>query len=157
MSWTEDESMEPRAKRAVGRPVENPFLLPEAEEDFVRRGEAMLRLYYKEGGPNTRLNFVFGPERAMSKTQFWSIIFVYLVTQKQLRNNVQGYLHVILQHFDPKVTSDRSSICQCVGLLDKLTANLKHSFELSGADGKKQREYRAKYQFVVKLWQEVVT
>lgn len=91
----------------------------------------------------------------MSKTLFWSIIFVYYVTEKRLHNNLQGYLNAILQHFDPKVTSDRTSLSQSVGLLTRLSANMKHSFELTGADGKKQHEYRAKYQFVVKLWQEV--
>ena len=156
MLWTDDDDLMPKAKRAVGRPVENPFLSAEIEEDFVRRGEAMLRLYYKEGGPNTRHNFVFGPDRAMSKTLFWSIIFVYYNTEKLLRNNVQGYLNVILLHFDPKVTSDRTSICQSVGLLNRLTANLKHCFEQKGADERKQKEYRAKYQFVVKLWKGVL-
>lgn len=155
MNWSDDENPEPKAKRAVGRPVENPFLSAEIEEDFVRRGEAMLGLYYKDGGPNTRQNFVFGPGRGMSKTLFWSIIFVYYVTEKRLHNNLQGYLNAILQHFDPKVTSDRTSLSQSVGLLTRLAANMKHSFELTGADGKKQHEYRAKYQFVVKLWQEV--
>lgn len=156
MIWTNEDSITPKTKRAVGRPVENPFLSAEIEEDFVRRGEAMLTLYYKEGGPNTRQNFVFGPGRAMSKTLFWSIIFVYYVTEKRLRENVQGFLHALLLHFDPKVTSDRTSICQSVGLLNRLAANMKHCFELSGADGRKQKEYRAKYQFVVKLWQEVL-
>lgn len=156
MLWTEDEDLEPKAKRAVGRPVENPFLSAETEEDFVCRGEAMLRLYYKEGGPSTRHNFVFGPNRGMSKTLFWSIIFVYYVTEKRMRNNVQGYLNAILLHFDPKVVSDRTSLCQSVGLLLRLTANLKYSCELEGAEGKKQKEYRSKYQFVVKLWQEVL-
>lgn len=156
MPWSEDDSLEPKTKRAVGRPVENPFLSAEIEEDFVCRGEAMLTRYYIEGGPNTRQNFVFGPGRAMSKTLFWSIIFVYYVTEKRLRNNVQGYLHVLRLHFDPKVTSDRTSICQSVGLLNRLTAHMKHSFELTGANGRKQQEYRAKYQVVVKLWQEVV-
>ena len=156
MLWTEDEDLEPKAKRAVGRPVENPFLSAETEEDFVCRGEAMLRLYYKEGGPSTRHNFVFGPNRGMSKTLFWSIIFVYYVTEKRMRNNVQGYLNAILLHFDPKVVSDRTSLCQSVGLLLRLTANLKYSCELEGAEGKKQKEYRSKYQFVVKLWQEAL-
>ena len=153
----------PKAKRAVGRPVENPFLSAEMEEDFIRRGEAMLKLYYKEGGlnykeggPSTRQNFVFGPNRGMSKTLFWSIIFVYYVTEKQMRNNVQGYLNTILLHFDPKVTSDRTSLCQSVGLLNRLTAYLKHSNELVGAHRKQQEEYRAKYQLVVKLWREVL-
>ena len=156
MLWTEDEDFEPKAKRAVGRPVENPFLSAETEEDFVCRGEAMLRLYYKEGGPSTRHNFVFGPNRGMSKTLFWSIIFVYYVTEKRMRNNVQGYLNAILLHFDAKVVSDRTSLCQSVGLLLRLTANLKYSCELEGAEGKKQKEYRSKYQFVVNLWQEVL-
>lgn len=156
MLWTEDEDFEPKAKRAVGRPVENPFLSAETEEDFVCRGEAMLRLYYKEGGPSTRHNFVFGPNRGMSKTLFWSIIFVYYVTEKRMRNNVQGYLNAILLHFDAKVVSDRTSLCQSVGLLNRLTANLKYSCELEGAEGKKQKEYRSKYQFVVNLWQEVL-
>lgn len=156
MLWTEDEDLEPKAKRAVGRPVENPFLSAETEEDFVCRGEAMLRLYYKEGGPSTRHNFVFGPNRGMSKTLFWSIIFVYYVTEKRMRNNVQGYLNAILLHFDAKVVSDRTSLCQSVGLLLRLTANLKYSCELEGAEGKKQKEYRSKYQFVVKLWQEAL-
>lgn len=156
MLWTEDEDLEPKAKRAVGRPVENPFLSAETEEDFVCRGEAMLRLYYKEGGPSTRHNFVFGPNRGMSKTLFWSIIFVYYVTEKRMRNNVQGYLNAILLHFDAKVVSDRTSLCQSVGLLLRLTANLKYSCELEGAEGKKQKEYRSKYQFVVNLWQEVL-
>lgn len=153
--WT-DEDITPKVKRAVGRPVENPFLLAETEEEFVRRGQAMLRLYYKEGGPNTRHNFVFGPNRGMSKTLFWSIIFVYYNMEKLLRNNVQGYLNTILLHFDPKVVSDRTSICQSVGLLNRLAANMKHSCELTGADGRKQQEYRAKYQFVVRLWKEVL-
>ena len=156
MPWTDNEDITPKAKRAVGRPMENPFLSTETEEDFVRRGEAMLKLYYKEGGPNTRQNFVFGPNRSMSKTLFWSIIFVYYVTQKQLRNNVQGFLHVLLLHFDPRVTSDRTSICQSVGLLNRLAAHMKHSCDLDGADGRKQQEYRAKYQFVVRLWGEVL-
>lgn len=156
MLWTEDEDLEPKAKRAVGRPVENPFLSAETEEDFVCRGEAMLRLYYKEGGPSTRHNFVFGPNRGMSKTLFWSIIFVYYVTEMRMRNNVQGYLNAILLHFDAKVVSDRTSLCQSVGLLLRLTANLKYSCELEGAEGKKQKEYRSKYQFVVKLWQEAL-
>lgn len=156
MPWTDEDELTPKAKRSVGRPVENPFLSAEIEEDFVRRGEAMLRLYYKEGGPNTRHNFVFGPNRGMSKTLFWSIIFVYYVTENQLRNNVQGYLNTIRLHFDAKVASDRTSICQCVGSLNRLTAYLKHSCELVGADGKAQKEYRAKYQLVVKLWREVL-
>ena len=156
MPWLQDDELMPKAKRAVGRPVENPFLSAEMEEDFIRRGEAMLKLYYKEGGPSTRQNFVFGPNRGMSKTLFWSIIFVYYVTEKQMRNNVQGYLNTILLHFDPKVTSDRTSLCQSVGLLNRLTAYLKHSCELEGADGRAQKEYRAKYLLVVKLWREVL-
>ena len=156
MLWSEDDNFEPKAKRAVGRPVENPFLSTEIEEDFVRRGEAMLRLYYKEGGPNTRQNFVFGPNRCMSKTLFWAIIFLYYVTQKQSQNNLQGFLNAILLHFGSKVTSDRTSICQCVGLLNHLTANMKYSFELDGAEGKQQAKYRGYYQYVVKRWQEVL-
>lgn len=156
MPWTDKDELTPKAKRAVGRPVENPFLSAEIEEDFVCRGEAMLRLYYKEGDPSTRHNFVFGPNRGMSKTLFWSIIFVYYVTEKRMRNNVQGYLNAILLHFDAKVVSDRTSLCQSVGLLLRLTANLKYSCELEGAEGKKQKEYRSKYQFVVKLWQEAL-
>lgn len=157
MSWTDDDNTPQKAKRAVGRPVENPFLSPEIEEDFVRRGEAMLKLYYKEGGPNTRLNFVFGPGRAMSKTLFWSIIFVYYYYEKQLRNNVQGYLNVILLHFDPKVTSDRTSICQSVGLLARLSAHNVDGGTVTGTTGKQQVKYRGYYQFVVKRWQEVLT
>ncbi len=156
MPWTDEDELTPKAKRAVGRPVENPFLSAEIEEDFVRRGEAMLRLYYKEGGPNTRHNFVFGPNRGMSKTLFWSIIFVYYVTENQLRNNVQGYLNTIRLHFSAKVVSDRTSICQCVGSLNRLTAYLKHSCELVGAHRMQQAEYRAKYQLVVKLWRDVL-
>ena len=155
MSWSDAEDFEHKAKRAVGRPVENPFLSAEIEEEFVRRGEAMLRLYYQEEGPGTKQNFVFGPDRGMSKTLFWSIIFVYYVTEKQLRNNVQGYLNAVVLHFGPRVVSDRTSICQCVGLLNRLTANMKHVGVLEGAEGRKQRAYRAKYQTVVKLWKEV--
>ena len=99
---------------------------------------------------------MFGPNRGMSKTLFWSIIFVYYVTEKRMRNNVQGYLNAILLHFDAKVVSDRTSLCQSVGLLLRLTSNLKYSCELEGAEGKKQKEYRSKYQFVVKLWQEAL-
>lgn len=157
MRWIDEDELTPKAKRAVGRPVENPFLSAEIEEDFVRRGEAMLRLYYKEGGPNTRHNFVFGLNRSMSKTLFWSIIFVYYVTDNQLRNNVQGYLNAIRLHFDAKVVSDRTSICQCVGSLNRLTAYLKHSCELGGALGRQQAEYRGYYQYVVKKWQEVLS
>ncbi len=154
MLWTDDEDITPKAKRAVGRPVENPFCSTESEEEFFCRGEAMLRLYYKEGGPNTRHDFLFGPDRGMSKTLFWSIIFLYYTTEKNMQNNLQGFLFAITRHFGAKVTSERTSISKCVKLLDKLTANYKHSFELSGAKGKQQAMYRSYYQYVVKKWNE---
>lgn len=50
-----------------------------------------------------------------------------------------------------KAARDRTSLCQSVGMLNRLEASLKFSFELSGAEGRKQAEYRSKYQFVVKL------
>lgn len=156
MIWRDDEEITPKTKRAVGRPVENPFCSTESEEEFVRCGEAMLRLYYKEGGPNTRHDFVFGPSRDMSKTLFWSIIFLYYTTEKHMQNNLQGFLFAITRHFGAKVTSDRTSISKCVKLLNKLTANFKHSFELSGAAGKQQEMYRSYYQYVVKKWNETV-
>lgn len=154
MCWTDDD-ITPKAKRAVGRPVENPFLSAEIEEDFVRRGEAVLRLYYKEGGPNTRQNFVFGPNRAISKTLFWSIIFVYYNVEEKMRNNVQGFLNVILLHFNPKVTSDRTSICQSVGLLVRLKAYMVDGGIVTGTTGRQQEKYRGYYRYVVRLWQEV--
>lgn len=158
MPWIDDNDLTPKAKRAVGRPVENPFHSTEIEEDFVRRGEAMIKLYYIDRGPKARINFVFDPGHDMSKTLFWSIIFVYYLTTKQMDNNLQGFLNTILLHFDPKVTSDRTSICQCVGMLTRLAANFKHiyDYELEGVNGKEQKKYRVKYQHVVKLWQEVL-
>lgn len=156
MLWTDDKDNEPKAKRAVGRPVENPFLSAETEEDFICRGEAMLKLYYKEGEPSTRHNFVFGPNRGMSKTLFWSIIFIYYTTEKHMLNNLQGFLFAITRHFGGKVTSDRTSISKCVKLLNILAVNYKHSCELSGTAGKQQELYRSYYQFVVKRWEETL-
>lgn len=158
MPWIDDNDLTPKAKRAVGRPVENPFHSTEIEEDFVRRGEAMLKLYYKDKGPKTRLNFVFDPDHDMSKTLFWSIIFVYYLSTKQVDNNLQGFLNTILLHFDPKVTSDRTSLCQSVGMLTRLYVNTKISFELNQdfEKSKEQKKYREKYQYVVKLWQGVL-
>ena len=157
MPWIDDNDLTPKAKRAVGRPVENPFHSTEIEEDFVRRGEAMIKLYYIDRGPKARINFVFDPGHDMSKTLFWSIIFVYYLTTKQVDNNLQGFLNTILLHFDPKVTSDRTSLCQCVGMLTRLYVNTKYSFELDhdNQNSREQKKYRDRYQYVVKKWQEV--
>lgn len=155
MIWR-NEDIEPKAKRAVGRPVENPFCSTESEEDFVRRGEAMLRQYYKEGALNTKQNFVFGPGRKMSKTLFWSIIFIYYINEKQMHNNLQGYLFAIHRHFGTQIASDRTGISKCVKLLNALTVNFRHSCELSGAAGKQQEEYRISYQDVIRMWEEIL-
>ena len=154
--WTDIDEAQPKAKRAAGRPVENPFCSAQSEEDFVRRGEAMIVRYHRPGGPNKKHDFVFSPNRDMSKTLFWSIIFLYLVKTKAIRNNLQGYLNAILEHFGPQICSDRTSVCKSVGLMNRLSAQYTNIDNLEGKEGEKQAKYRSMYKYVVNRWKEAV-
>lgn len=154
MNWCEDDTEGPKTKRGVGRPVENPFASEEAEAEFVRRGEAMLRRYYVPTASAKQNSFVFTQIYGMTKTRFWSFIYIYLVSTKRIKENQQGYLNAVRLHFGPAVISDRTSICKCVGLLQSLDVELEMSCTQSGARAKMQQAYRSQYKYVVKRWEQ---
>lgn len=158
--WTEDdeETYTPKVKHtAVGRPVENPFESPEVEEEFARRGKAMIELYYKPSGPDTRKDFVFGPGRDMSKTLFWALVYIYYTRAvKQMKENLQGFLSAVQAHFGTDVASDRTSICRSVKMLEPLSVHNKHIGDLSGSAGERQKKYRSYYQYVIRRWEMCV-
>jgi len=155
MNWDDDFDLTPKGKRPVGRPADNPFPSPESEQEFVCRARVMIDRYYKPGGPNTRKDYVFGPGRSLSKTQFWAFIFIYYETKHQLKDNIQGFLNIVQTNFGTKVASERTTISTCVNMLRSLHVELKHSFVLSGSRGKAQEGYRSKYQFIVRRWEEI--
>lgn len=153
MNW--DEDSKPKTKRSVGRPVESPFPSFETEEEFVQRAQAMINLYYHPAGPNTRKDFVFRPGCALSKTEFWSYVYVYYTNTQGMKRNVLGFLNAILQHFDPQVVSDRTSLTKRIGLMENIRAHLKYiAYDDEGDDADKQVKKRKQYQFVVRRWQE---
>ena len=153
MIWDEDENFEPKAKRSVGRPVENPFPSPEVEAEFVSRGQAMIDLYYHPAGPNTRHDFVFSPRHAMSKTLFWSLVFIHYVNRRQMKRNLQGFLATIHQHFGTQVVSDRTSLAKSVKSLDRFNVHQMRMNELDGYDGRRQKSLRSQYQYVMNRWE----
>jgi len=137
--------------------MDNPFLTKESEEDFIRRGQSMISLYYKPGDPGakTRKDFEFEGGRKMSKTQFWGIIYIYYTEQlKAVSINLQGFLNIVQAHFGASVASDRTAIMRNVALQHSFFVHLKHSFEFDGSKGRDQKKYRSQYQFVVRRWEE---
>ena len=157
MAWLDEAYESPKVKRSVGRPAENPFSSAESEEEFVRRGRLMLDRYYLEKGPSPKINFVFGTTLSLSKTSFWSYIFVYLADDlKILANNLQGFLTVVQRHFGTEVASDRTGISEKVGRLRALYVHCHYSFEITeGRNARAQRKSRQIYRYVVDSWKEV--
>lgn len=158
MLW-EDDEIEPKAKRAVGRPVENPFPSLECEEDFARRGKAMIDLYYQPGadGANTRHDFVFDERHRMSKTHFWGIVYIYYTEDKKLiRKNIQGFLNAVQRHFGASVASDRGAISRNVSMQLSMHVHFKHGDVLSrDCDNTKTLiRYRKMYLAITKFWEE---
>lgn len=159
MLW-EDDDIAPKAKRAVGRPVENPFASAEVEEDFARRGAAMIDLYYRPGldGANTRHDFVFDERHCMSKTQFWSIIYIYYITSHRIvKPNLQGFLSAVQRHFGTAVASDRAAISRNVNSQLSMHVNYKHGDVLArdNDDSRTLRRYRSMYLGVTKFWEQL--
>jgi len=137
----------------VGRPVENPFTSPECEEEFVRRGEAMIGLYYRPQ-PGKRSDFVFDTHHTMSKTQFWAIIYLYYLKEKGLVGNVQGYMNRVQIHFGTEVASDRGAVHRNIFSQNQLEVTLSKSPELKTESQRMQRQrYREQYLFVTALWE----
>lgn len=158
MLW-EDDDIEPKAKRAVGRPVENPFTSPEVEGDFARRGKAMVDLYYRPGqdGANTRHDFVFDERHCMSKTQFWGIIYIYYSEDKKLiRKNIQGFINAVQRHFGASVASDRGAISRNVSMQLGMHVHFKHAdvFSRDDRDSRTSAKYRKMYLAITKIWEE---
>lgn len=147
-----DSIIAAKVKRPVGRPMENPFASEECEEDFVRRGSALIERCFQPKGPNTRLDFVLGPDLSVSKTSFWSFVFVYLLDKKKIKNNVQGYHSAILRHFGKEVVSDRPSISSSVKMLNSLYITFPHTHNLQGASKAAHERYRSRYEALMKLW-----
>lgn len=156
MAWIDEAYGSPRVKRSVGRPVENPFRSAESEEEFVRRGRLMLDRYYHPAGGGSRLDFVFDSTHSISKTCFWSDIYIYLVDDvKVMSDNLQGFLSVIQRHFGPDVASDRTAVCKNVSMQRSLYVRFSHSAEATdGPEARAQRKYRAIYRMVVERWKE---
>lgn len=157
MPWIDDD-ITPKVKRTVGRPLENPFLSPESEEEFVLRGNAMLERYYRPNGSNTRQDFVFGPCRTMSKTHFWATVFIYYVEEKGMKNNLQGFLHAVQRHFGASVASDRAGIHKNICMQRSLEVTLQTSLSCKNpAELNAQRKYRAMYRFLVNCWEQTLS
>lgn len=156
MIWIEGEGFELKEKRTVGRPLESPFCSKESEEEFIRRGKAMLELYYRPGGDSkTRKDFVFNAGYAMSKTSFWSFIYLYYRLEHQMHDNLQGFLSVIRLNFGEKVSSDRTTLLKCVKMFDEHAVQFKNSCEKeSKAEKDVQDTLRSHYQYVVKRWKD---
>jgi len=153
MFW-DDDDITPKTKRSVGRPLENPFPSEEVEEEFVSRGASMIERFYHPAGPNTRLDFVFGPGGAMSKTLFWSLVFIYYVQKKGMKNNIQGYLSAVQRHFGAAVASDRAGITKKIAFLDNYYVHCIATHPMSGAEGRVQEKLRKQYQYIVRRWEE---
>lgn len=153
MIWTDDDNLV-REKRKPGRPEVNPFPSTEMEEDFARRGRRMLDLYWRDTGSNAKANLFFTATRHMSKTLFWSMIYLYL-TQHGMMPNLLGYLSAVQKHFGSEVACDRASVAKKVAMLEKLRVQYKHLADelLSPADQRASRQYRPKYEYIVQLWE----
>lgn len=166
MTWCEETYYEHKTKRGVGRPVKSPFLSPQIEEEFVRRGDAMLRMYYRpqatadieandQSKASNRLDFDFGHEHKMSKTQFWSIIYLFYLNSRQIGKNMQGFIYAIQSNFGTEVVSDRTSLVKCVKMLEFNGADSIRSDE--EYDDKIVMKYRNRYKFVKSLWMKIAT
>ena len=153
MIWLEEENFEPKVKRAVGRPMESPFCSAESEREFIRCGKAMLEQYYRPGGENTRKDFVFNKEYALSKTSFWSFIYIYYVSEKHMQDNLQGFLSIIRLNFGDKVSSERTTLSKSLKMLEGLSVQFKHSmYGTTPSMQRAQDTQRSHYQYVVKRW-----
>lgn len=155
MVWIDDD-IERKSRHKVGRPTENPFPSTKMEEDFVVRGRRVLELYYVDD-PASKTNLHFEETKQLSKTSFWSFLFIYYLNEKHIRNNVQGFYQAVVKHFGKSVTPDRGSIAKCVQKFNVYNVHHKYSISnrMSMADQRAQEKYRHQYQYVVELWEKI--
>ena len=159
MDWIDEDYIKPHGKRAVGRPPEAPFRSSESEEDFVRCGKMMIDLYYR---PKTgsKKDFVFDEEHAVSKTLFWTLIYLYYVHEKEMHANQQGFHDIIVNNFGKAVICDRASFCRSINAQDRLRPYLKHGEEFLSDECKltpyeinARKESRKKYFNISRFWE----
>lgn len=145
-----------KAKNSVGRPVENPFPSLASEEEFGLYGEAMLKRYFRPA-PNSKKDFVFDEGHKMSKTLFWTLVFIYFVNQKGLDNNLQGFISAIQAKFGSTVASDRTGINRCVCMLRGLHVG-KDIYDaiIRESEVPAREKYQSFYRYVVKRWEHVL-
>lgn len=155
INWLDDTL---KVKRQRGRPEVNPFPSDEVEKDFVVRGRKLLDMFYDYSDPNTKNNFVFDDKKRMSKTLFWSLVFIYYIEKKGLNDNLQGYLSALVKHFGVEVTSDRTAMSKRVNMLNGIFVTHNHLDEgrMPMSQQTAHKKYRGRYQFIVKLWEEIV-
>lgn len=142
----------PKEKRGVGRPAENPFASEESEMDFIRRADAMIKLYFQQGETSQKKDFNFGSGRTMSKTLFWSFIFIYYEHSKDMLYNIQGFLNIVQEHFGANVASDRTSICKKISMLNRLYIQYPEYSNLRGESLKLQERYLPIYKYLIRKW-----
>lgn len=90
----------------------------------------------------------------MSKSRFWSIIFIYYKTEKGLDDNLQGFISIVNRNFGTKVISDRKSLWKNICMLDHLFITEEDIPFLGTADEKARKTYRSQYSYVVRRWKE---
>lgn len=143
-------------KRHPGRPLKNPFPSPEVEEDFSVRGKKMVELYFDNSDPNSRKNFRLPNQLKMSKTNFWSMIYIYYTEEKGLGENIKGYHDALLEHFGLGVAADRSSLNECINNLRHLSITNQDPGHSNKSDVKAHKKDRTIYLAVIRLWSGVV-
>lgn len=152
MSWSCNNRVA-KEKRPVGRPKE-PLFSSAAEEDFIRRASVMIERYYKPV-PNMKQDFVFDAVHKISKTKFWSLVYIYFVKERKMKENMQGFVSFIHLHFGHNIISDRTSVYSSVMSLMNQYVHLEHIREKENEkDRKKQEDLRDQYQTVKRLWLE---
>jgi len=88
----------------------------------------------------------------MSKTLFWSFIFIYYEHSKDMLYNIQGFLNIVQEHFGANVASDRTSICKKISMLNRLYIQYPEYSNLRGESLKLQERYLPIYKYLIRKW-----
>lgn len=151
--WDEDDRPIRENSHKVGRPEVNPFPSDEVEKDFVVRGHKMIELYWNDE-PNTKTNFQFSPSKRMSKTCFWTMIYIYHMDQKGLRENHQGFIAAINKHFGLQYSTDNRDLGRKMKEFNENIYITHHLVSSNTKTANKQEKYRSQYRYIIRKWEE---
>lgn len=145
-----------KKRERAGRPEVPLFTDKEAEKEFLRRANLLIERHYKHKEPNPKLDFEFGSDGSMSRTNVWACIYLYCQHEKGMSKNDRTFVKTVQKEFGPKVISDRSSITKKVKFLELYGANdVSEERELARKTDVLLKKVRNEYLFLVDVWESL--